>query len=82
MEIYKFYTSLYSDPNPNREINVEEINPPRLSSEQINEVEAEITLISLLPKIGKDTSELKNWRPITLSNCDFKLITKTLANRL
>ena len=26
--------------------------------------------------------ELKNWRPITLSNCDFKLITKTLSWRL
>ena len=38
--------------------------------------------LRLLPKEGKDTRELKNWRPITLSNCDFKLITKTLSWRL
>jgi len=36
----------------------------------------------LIPKAGKDVTELKNWRPITLSNCDLKLITKTLDNRL
>ena len=38
--------------------------------------------LRLLPKVGKDTRILKNWRPITLSNCDFKLITKTLSWRL
>jgi exonuclease III len=37
--------------------------------------------LTLLPKEGKDTREIKNWRPITLSNCDAKIITKTLANR-
>jgi exonuclease III len=40
------------------------------------------SILKLLPKAGKDLKELKNWRPITLSNCDFKLITKTYANRL
>ena len=38
--------------------------------------------LRLLPKEGKDTNFLKNWRPITLSNCDFKIITKCLANKL
>ena len=38
--------------------------------------------LKLLPKEGKDLNLLKNWRPITLSNCDFKIITKTLATRL
>ncbi|MBM3939110.1 MAG: hypothetical protein FJ333_10740, partial [Sphingomonadales bacterium] len=38
--------------------------------------------LKLLPKEGKDKLELKNWRPITLSNCDFKILTKTLSNRL
>jgi len=38
--------------------------------------------ISLLPKSGKDTTELKNWRPISLTACDLKVITKTISNRL
>jgi hypothetical protein len=40
------------------------------------------SILRLIPKAGKDTRELKNWRPITLSNCDHKLITKTYNNRL
>ena len=35
--------------------------------------------LRLIPKAGKNTKELKNWRPITLSNCDHKLITKTIS---
>ena len=42
----------------------------------------ESSYLRLLPKEGKDIRYLKNWRPITLSNCDFKLITKTLSWRL
>jgi len=38
--------------------------------------------ITLLPKAGKDTSQISNWRPITLTNCDLKVITKTIANRV
>ncbi len=41
-----------------------------------------VSILRLLPKIGKDPSKLTNWRPITLSNCDHKLITKCLAKRL
>jgi hypothetical protein len=41
-----------------------------------------VSILRLLPKIGKDPSKLTNWRPITLSNCDHKLITKCLAIRL
>ena len=42
----------------------------------------ETSYLRLLPKEGKDITLLKNWRPITLSNCDFKIITKTLAKKL
>jgi len=41
-----------------------------------------VSILRLLPKIGKDPTKLTNWRPITLSNCDHKLITKCLAKRL
>ena len=42
----------------------------------------ETSYLRLIPKEGKDIRELKNWRPITLSNCDFKIITKSLSTRL
>ena len=38
--------------------------------------------LRLIPKEGKDQTLLKNWRPITLSNCDIKIITKTLACKM
>jgi len=37
------------------------------------------SVITILPKEGKDTQDIKNWRPITLSNCDSKIITKALS---
>ena len=41
-----------------------------------------LSFLKLIPKSGKDLKKLTNWRPITLSNCDHKLITKAYANRL
>ena len=38
--------------------------------------------LRLIPKAGKDIKKLTNWRPITLSNCDHKLITKTYSIRI
>ena len=38
--------------------------------------------IILLPKEGKDINNIKNWRPITLYNCDSKIVTKALALRM
>ena len=40
------------------------------------------SIITLLPKDGKDKMDIKNWRPITLSNCDSKIITKALAMKM
>ena len=40
------------------------------------------SVITLLPKEGKDMCDIKNWRPITLANCDSKIITKALAIRI
>ena len=39
-------------------------------------------LITLLPKKEKDTLLIKNWRPITFLNQDYKLATKAIATRL
>jgi len=39
-------------------------------------------IITLLPKQGKDSKFLKNWRPITLLNIDYKIYTHVIKNRL
>ena len=39
-------------------------------------------IISLIPKPGKDTRYLKNWRPIALLNTDYKIAAKCIAFRL
>jgi exonuclease III len=40
------------------------------------------SIITLLPKKDKDTSSLSNWRPISLLNTDYKIMTKCIAVRL
>ena len=39
-------------------------------------------LISLLPKKNNKQSNLNNWRPLTLSNTYYKVITNTISNRV
>ena len=39
-------------------------------------------LITLIPKKNKPTNLLKNWRRITLLNCDYKIATKSIVSRI
>ena len=39
-------------------------------------------IINLIPKKDKDLCFLKNWRPVSLLNTDYKILAKTLANML
>ena len=39
-------------------------------------------IITLLPKKDKNRSLLKNWRPLSLLNCDYKCIAKIIAFRI
>ena len=39
-------------------------------------------IITLLPKKDRNILELKNWRPITLLNQDYKLATKAISQRI
>ena len=39
-------------------------------------------LILLLPKKNIDQSNLNNWRPLTLLSTDYKIVTKTISNRI
>ena len=44
--------------------------------------EQKIAVINLLPKKDKDLCFLKNWRPVSLLNTDYKILTKALAQKL
>ena len=39
-------------------------------------------VITLLPKSKKNCLYLKNWRPITLLNCDYKIAAKAISSRV
>ena len=39
-------------------------------------------IVKLIPKKDADLSLIKNWRPLTLLNCDYKIATKAIANRI
>jgi len=39
-------------------------------------------IVKLIPKKDAEPYYVKNWRPISLLNCDYKLATKVVANRL
>ena len=45
-------------------------------------IEQKRGIINLIPKKDKDIRYLKNWRPISLLNTDYKILTKLLAMRL
>ncbi len=70
------------------EIFWEEIGPYLLKSWEYSKVVGILpqsqrrSTITLLPKEGKDIAQIGNWRPITLTNCDLKIVTKTIANRV
>ena len=39
-------------------------------------------ILNLIPKPNKDLCYLKNWRPVSILNTDYKILTKALSNRL
>lgn len=39
-------------------------------------------ILSLIPKKDRNLLKIKNWRPITLLNTDYKILSKTIANRI
>ena len=74
---YDFYKMFWSDLEDDflQLLNFSLNDEKRLSNSQMH------AIISLLYKSG-DNKDLKNWRPISLLCCDYKIIAKILANRL
>ena len=44
--------------------------------------EQKLAIINLIPKKDKDLRSFKNWRPVSLLNTDYKILTKALAENL
>jgi hypothetical protein len=45
-------------------------------------IEQKRGILAVIPKKDKDVRYLKNWRPLTLLNTDYKILAKALAQRL
>ena len=39
-------------------------------------------IIELIPKKDADLNLIKNWQPLTLLNCNYKIAEKAIANRI
>ena len=74
IEIYKMFWSKLKEPF--FELVTEVFKMKHLYSSAL------IGVINMIPKHQKDTRLLKNLRPITLCNSDYKSIEKALANRI
>ena len=40
------------------------------------------SIVKLIPKKDAELSLIKNWRPLTLLNCDYKIASKAIASRI
>ena len=74
---YEFYVQLWETLGEDL---VSVYNHLLFDSERLSKSQYQ-AVVSLLAKDG-DPRDIRNWRPISLTNCDYKILTKTLANRL
>ena len=75
VELYKKYFNVFG------ELYVESVNHTFQHGGQLSANMKE-GIISLINKTDYDLDKLENWRPITLLNVDYKIISKVIATRL
>ena len=74
---YEFYKTLWPTIGPIFHKTLQySLNKGELSLSQRRAV------ITLLQKRGKNEAFIKNWRPISLLNCDYKILTKIISRRI
>ena len=73
----EFYTYFFTTLGPILHATLEEAYIHNKLPDSMN-----TSYITLLPKKDTDRTQLKNHRPISLLNTDYKILTKTLANKL
>ncbi|KAJ1169246.1 hypothetical protein NDU88_001152 [Pleurodeles waltl] len=73
----EFYTSLWDLLGPDLLELYEEMEQERVMPHTLRE-----GMIALLYKHKGEKCDLKNWRPISLLNVDYKILAKTMVNRL
>ena len=74
---YEFYKTLWPTIGPIFHKTLQySLNKGELSLSQRGAV------ITLLQKRGKNEAFIKNWHPISLLNCDYKILTKIISRRI
>ena len=51
-------------------------------SHEIGTISQRRGIVKLIPQKDSDPILIKNWRPLTLLNCDYKIASKAIANRI
>jgi exonuclease III len=74
IEFYKFFWKQIKD------LVIQSINHAIETGNMSNDQKRGV--LSLIPKRDKDINLLKNWRPITLLNADYKIYAKAMASKL
>ena len=60
----------------------EKISLKKRSPQYLLSSQSYVLFITCLPKTGKERNKLKNWRPISLLNTSYKLISLCITNRI
>ena len=79
-ELWKCIKQLKKNKSPGEDGIISELIKEILDSEKLSHSQSK-GILTLLYKKG-EREDIKNWRPLTLLNVDYKIVSKLLANRI